>query len=106
MVTRAAKKEGAVIGLEETLKAINARRVQSLLLVENFRLAGYRCDSCGQLTSSPQKVCSDCEGPIFKYPDIIELAISEVIRSGGDVQITHPHPSFINIGSIGAMLRY
>ncbi len=106
LVTRAAKKEGAVVGLEETLQAINAKRVQSLMLAEDFRSAGYRCDACGWLTSKPQKTCSECQGQIFKYPDVIELAISEVMHTGGEVEITHAHKEFNNVGSIGAMLRY
>jgi peptide chain release factor subunit 1 len=106
LITRSAKKEGAVIGLEETLKAINAGRVQSLVLVENFHLVGYRCESCGHLTSTPRKECNDCGGPIFKYPDVIELAISAVMHNGGDVQITHPYPAFVDAGCSGAILRY
>ncbi|MCE1252715.1 MAG: hypothetical protein LWX83_04095 [Anaerolineae bacterium] len=106
LLTRAAKKEGAVIGLEETLQAINARRVQSLMLAEDFRTSGYRCDSCGWLTSKPQQTCSECQGQIFKYPDVVELAISEVMHNGGQVEITHAHKEFSNAGSIGAMLRY
>lgn len=106
LVTRAAKKENAVVGLEETLKAVNAGRVQTLALVENLHLAGYRCDSCGRLTSDLNKVCAECGGLIYKYPDVIELAISEVMRRGGEVQVTHPHELFISVGSIGAALRY
>jgi peptide subunit release factor 1 (eRF1) len=104
--TRSAKGEGAVMGLEDTLKSVNTSRVQTLVLVENLHMAGYRCDSCGLLTSSPIMICPNCGGAIFKYPDVIELAISEVMRRGGGVQITHPHEAFIRAGSVGAMLRY
>jgi peptide subunit release factor 1 (eRF1) len=106
LLTHSTKGEGAVIGLEETLKMVNLARVKSLVLVENLHLAGYRCDSCGHLTSSPLMTCADCGGPIFKYPDVIELAISEVMRHGGGVTITHPHEAFISAGSVGAVLRY
>ena len=50
--------------------------------------------------------CPDCGGTIYKYPDVIELAISEVMRRGGAVQITHPNEVFIRSGSVGALLRY
>ena len=104
--TRSAKGEGAVVGLEETLNAVNSSRVQSLVLVENFHLAGYRCDACGKLSGNPIMICPDCGGVIYKYPDVIELAISEVMRRGGEVEMIHPHEDFIQAGSIGAVLRY
>jgi peptide chain release factor subunit 1 len=106
LTTASAKGEGAVLGMEETLKMVNHARVQTLVLVENFHMAGYRCESCAHLTSIPQLTCPDCAGPIYKYPDVVELAISEVIHHGGTVQIIHPHEDFARAGSVGALLRY
>ena len=106
MVTASAKGESAVMGLGDTLKMVNNARVKTLAMVENFHIPGYRCESCGHLTDSPQLTCADCGGAIFKYPDVVELAISEVLRHGGTVQITHPHEAFVRAGSVGALLRY
>ena len=106
LVAASTRGEGAVMGLGDALLAVNNTRVKTLVLVENFHLAGYRCDSCGHLSNNPRMTCADCDGPIYKYPDVVELAISEVLHHGGAVQIIHPHDAFIRAGSIGAVLRY
>lgn len=106
LLVKAAKGDQAVVGLSETLKMVNLARVQTLLVVENFNTAGNRCDSCGYLTTEPIKICPTCGGKIFKYQDVIDLAVSEVIKHGGDVLVTHVYQPFINAGSTGAFLRY
>ncbi|MBP1611066.1 MAG: hypothetical protein H6Q04_3301, partial [Acidobacteria bacterium] len=53
IVTNAAKGRGGSIGLEDTLSAIREGRVQSLVISDGYRAPGFRCKSCGHISSLP-----------------------------------------------------
>ncbi|MHC1782731.1 MAG: hypothetical protein AB9891_08255 [Anaerolineaceae bacterium] len=106
LITNAAKGAGASVGLENTLKAISSSRVQKLLVSQGFSSPLQQCLDCGYVTSHTGNKCSACAGKLEKVADGIELAVSSVIRSGGDVEIVHPTDEFTKAGGIGAWLRY
>lgn len=106
VITAAAKGANAVTGLEETLSAINNRKVDTLLIAANFHKEGYHCPTCGTLTSNPAKPCSICNKKTNPSPDIIELAVNNVLRFGGDIKIIEDSPDLKEIGNIAAALRY
>lgn len=105
LVTQAAKGSGAVIGLEDTLKAINEGRVQTLIINEGFRKNAYRCKSTGWLTTNPKETCAG-EDDIEKIYDVVDLAVNEVMRAGGEVEVIMSSDSVDKAGGIGAILRY
>jgi len=37
---------------------------------------------------------------------VIDLAVSAVLRTGGDVEVIHKNPELEQKGKIGALLRY
>jgi len=51
-------------------------------------------------------LCKDCGSKIVPVDDGVELAVSAVMRSGGDVEIVPTSPEFVKAGNIGAILRY
>jgi len=107
MVTAAAKAGNAVVGLEDTLEAVNQGRVQTLLVLENFRQSGYRCTGCDKLhPKRMEQPCQECSGRSEATEDIVDLAISAVLRHGGDVQVMGGNPQLVQAGNIGAILRY
>ncbi len=105
LVTSAAKGRGGVVNLDETLSALRAGRVQTLLIRDGFRAPGARCQGCGFLTSQILDVCQFCGGKFETIPDAVEEAVRQVMKLGGDVEVLHelPNTSFENIG---ALLRY
>lgn len=105
LVTQAAKASGAVIGLRDTLAAVNDGRVQILVLSEGFRKNAYRCKSTGLLTLNPEETCTD-EKDIEKVYDVVDLAVNQVMRSGGEVEVIMATETMDKAGSIGAILRY
>ncbi len=106
LITSAAKGNEAVVGLENTLTAINDNRVQSLFVAQGFRKAGYRCQNCDYITFRSMESCPVCEGKMEPTDDVVEMAISKVMRHGGNIEIVHDNVQFEKIGEIGAMLRY
>ncbi len=106
MITRAAKNSGAVTGLEATLEAVSGDRVSTLVVAHGFNQPAYRCTNCSYLTAKPFKTCPVCAGEIHEIPDGVDFSISRTMRNGGDVEVIHAHDRLIQVGQIGAFLRY
>lgn len=106
LITSAAKKSGAVVGLTATLDAVNTSRVQRLVLSEGFTQSGYHCPSCGALVTKSAPACPQCGAALTPALDIVDLAVSAVLRSGGDVEVIHKNAELEQNGKIGALLRY
>jgi peptide subunit release factor 1 (eRF1) len=106
IITNTAKGRGGSIGLEDTLGAIREGRVQSLVIQDGYRAPGYRCKSCGHISSLPMGACPFCEGETEQIPDAVEVAVRQVMRSGGEVEVLHNDPGIKGFDKIGALLRY
>jgi len=106
LITSAAKGSGAVVGLENTLTATNDNRVLSLFVAHGYRKAGYRCQNCDYITFRSMDRCPVCEGKMETAEDLVEIAISQVMRHGGNIEIVHDNLQLEKVGEIGAMLRY
>lgn len=106
IVTNAAKGRGGVIHLEDTLSAIRDGRVQTLVIRDGFRSPGKRCQGCGYVTSISIVFCPFCGGKVEEIPDAVELAVRQVMQSGGEVEVLHDNQEIRGFGQIGALLRY
>jgi peptide subunit release factor 1 (eRF1) len=106
VMTGAAKGRGGVIRLDDTLKAVHEGRVQTLLIREGFRASGYRCSGCGFVTAQPFDACPYCGKTFESIPDAVEMAVRNVMLSGGDVEVLHDGQSTEDFGNIAALLRY
>jgi peptide chain release factor subunit 1 len=105
LVTAAKGKDG-VVSLNETLGAIHAGQVQTLLVDRDFHAPAYQCDNCGFLTARKNHdQCPYCGHAVTQIPDAIDMAVQQVIQEGGGVEIVADNPSMHEIG-IGALLRY
>ena len=106
LITTAAKGKGGVIGLDDTLGMVHEGRIQNLLVLEDYRAAGYRCQGCGYLTSRNLKSCPFCNNVFSEIPDAVDLAVRRVLEDGGDVEMLHDNDALEEHGMIGALLRY
>lgn len=106
LVTSALKGRGGVLGLEDTLGALHEGRIQNLIIRDGFRAPGYRCTSCGHLSSLPMSSCPFCDGATEQIPDAVETAVHQVMASGGDVDVLHNGQNVKGFDKIGALLRY
>jgi len=106
VITGAAKGRGAVVQLENTLRAVHDGRVQTLLIKESFREKGYRCTGCGYVTSVEIGKCPYCGGKFDQISDVVELAVRKVMTSGGEVEVLHDDLGLGDYEHIGAILRY
>jgi len=106
VVTNAAKLRGGVVDLPDTLRAMHEGRVQTLLIRDGFRAPGYRCQSCGYLSAAEMEACPFCGGKFEKITDAVDLAVRQVMQSGGEVEVLHKDQAIQGFDQIGALLRY
>jgi peptide chain release factor subunit 1 len=106
VVTNAAKGRGGVVDLDDTFAAIREGRVQTLIIREGYRAAGTLCKSCRYISPVELEYCPFCGGECETIADVVELAVHQVMTSGGDVQVLHTELASPNFNQIGALLRY
>ncbi len=106
VITAAAKGREGVIRLDDTLGAVHAGQVQTLVISEGHRAPGYRCRGCGYLTAQSLEVCPFCGNTIEKIEDAVEMAVRKVLSDGGEVEVIRDNTKLEKAGGIGALLRY
>ena len=97
----------AVAGLDDTLQALNERRVEILLLADGFDAAGTSCPQCGWV-GTPEHTTCPADGTKLESRDslaesALELAIeqsAQVLRVRGAAGEIESH------GGIAAVLRF
>jgi peptide subunit release factor 1 (eRF1) len=106
VVTQSAKGRGGVVGLEATLNSVREGRIQTLLIRDGYRAPGNRCTSCGYISAQPIETCPFCGGKTEQIPDAVELAVRNIMQSGGEVEVLRAGQVVKGFDQIGAVLRY
>jgi peptide chain release factor subunit 1 len=106
LVTGAAKDKKGVLGLDETLGAVHDGRVQVLVIQDGYRATGYQCQGCGYVTAREMPVCLFCGSKFDQIPDAVEMAVHNVMKAGGDVEVLQHQHKISGFENIGALLRY
>jgi peptide chain release factor subunit 1 len=106
VVTNAAKGRGGAVDLGTTLNAVREGRVQTLLIRDGFRAPGWRCKGCGYLSAEFFEACPFCGEQGDQIPDAVELAVRQVMQSGGEVEVLRGDLAQDELSQIGALLRY
>jgi peptide chain release factor subunit 1 len=106
LVTGASKERGGVLNLEDTLSAVHNGRVQSLVIQDGYKAEGYRCLGCGYITSQELPECQYCGSKFEHIPDAVEMAVHQVMKAGGDVEVLQQDHKVDGFCDIGALLRY
>jgi peptide subunit release factor 1 (eRF1) len=97
--------DGAVVGLDEVLKALVERRVDTLLVSDGFEAPGWRCPSCAFLaTRGP--TCAVCASRMERADDVVEEAMQEALHQSVHLEVCHDNADLDVLGRIGALLRY
>jgi len=106
VITNAAKGKGAVIGLQETLDMLREGRIQTLIIQDGYRHPGGVCSACGYFSSKTINACPSCGEKMDVISDSVEMAVREVMRMGGEVDVLHADQVGGDRIQIGAVLRY
>ncbi|MHB0989265.1 MAG: baeRF10 domain-containing protein [Bellilinea sp.] len=106
LIAQSARGADAVIGLDNTLDAANADRINTLVVLQGYQQPAYRCKNCSYLTPRPHRTCANCGGEMYQIPDVIDVAVSRTLRKGGNVEVIRAHPQLDKAGKLGAFLRF
>jgi len=105
MLTLKQRGDSAVTGLDDTLQAINEKRVQSLILSDGFHAPGYMHQGSGfmvaNLTKSPLP-----PDELVPVDDVVSPAFNLTVAQGGHVEVIRGNPHLEEAGHIGAILRF
>ncbi len=94
-----------VVGLDETLQAINDRRVQTLIISDGFRAPGYFNESSGFVVANLAKSPISPE-ELTPVDDVVDIALNFTMSQGGHAEVVNNNPLLEENGRIGAILRY
>ena len=96
----------AVTGLEDTLAALNERRVETLVMDEGFGGRGAACPECGWLGPEGVGSCPADGTPLEQREDIAEAAVEVALQQAADVLPLRRRRDELDGGGIGALLRF
>jgi peptide chain release factor subunit 1 len=94
-----------VAGLDDTLRALVDRRVETLLVSSGYAAPGWRCLSCGWIGRIGRR-CPVCATEMAAVDDVVEEAVEEALSQSCDVEICEGNADLDVLGRIGALLRY
>jgi peptide chain release factor subunit 1 len=94
-----------VVGLQDTLAALNERRVQTLLLSPGFDAPGRRCPSCGMLVAAEVKRCPADGTSTDEVDHVREAVVEAAVTQDAEVMVLRHHDDQPRHG-IAAILRF
>jgi peptide chain release factor subunit 1 len=92
-------------GAADTLRTLNERRVETLLLAPDFDGRALRCPTCGLLTVEDGHCPAD-GSRLEDVEHLREAAVEAALAQDADVMIVRHHPDLGPFQGIGALLRF
>jgi Bacterial archaeo-eukaryotic release factor family 10 len=96
-----------VLGLADTLVAVNTGLVHKLVMHSDFHGRGWRCQECGYIGNATEvsRQCTACNGDVMPV-ELGEAMVSEVLRHGGLFEPVTPDVRLAAHNGVGALLRH
>jgi len=96
----------AAVGIEDVLHAAKAGRVDKLVVTRNAHFDGVRCRDCEHLEASTPPECPQCGSTSLFKVDLVNECTELLKMSSAEIDYVDPIQSLIDMGQIGALLRY
>jgi peptide chain release factor subunit 1 len=96
----------AAAGPEETVAALNERRVECLLLAPGFDREAARCPSCGMIVLDGDEHCPADGAELQHTPHLREAAVECALAQDAQILIIRQHPDLGPFQGIAALLRF
>lgn len=94
----------AVAGVEAALQPLARGQVRTLLVDPDVERPGFRCRQSGRLTTRAGGC--DAEGGTDPVPDVIDEAVEEALRQGGEVDVIEHADAAAQFDGLAALLRF
>jgi hypothetical protein len=98
----------AATGLEDVLRALNERRVETLVVDERFAAEGACCPTCGWLDPGGERTCPVDGAELERLEDLTESAVELTIQQAADILAVRRRRDELSerAGGIAALLRF
>jgi peptide subunit release factor 1 (eRF1) len=97
---------GAIMGLSDTLAALQEHRISTLLIGAGFEASGYRCQNCRYLMLTERSECPLCGAEVGHVNDLVETVTRRALEQGVEVEVVRGSNKLQEAGSVGGLLRY
>lgn len=106
LTTEARSETGrAVSGLPDTLGALEAGRVETLVVAADLRAEGRRCPRCGHLSVGEAR-CAACGVATMTADHLVEEVVELAVRQNRKVETVGGSQELDALGGVGALLRF
>jgi peptide subunit release factor 1 (eRF1) len=95
----------AVLGPEDVILAVNERRVERLMMEEDFAGWGWRCFNCDALGLGGTESCRYCGGEVTTVEDLPEELAGRVLAEEGEIEVVRHNNKLHSYRGTGALLR-
>lgn len=106
LITLARKGGNAVLGLAETLTAVQTGRAQQVVTLADYTQPAYRFVDSGFILLELNEQSELQSGRLQPLPDAIDSVIRRALAQGIGVSILNQHDGLAAAGKIGALTRY
>jgi peptide chain release factor subunit 1 len=98
----------AAIGLEEVLRALNERRVETLVVDERFSAEGACCPVCGWLGPAGERACPVDGSELESLDDLSEEAVELTVQQSAEILVVRRRRDELaeRAGGVAALLRF
>jgi peptide chain release factor subunit 1 len=96
----------AAAGPEDTVEALNERRVETLLLEPGFDLPGKRCPKCGLLLLQTADACPADGSALEEVDHLREAVVESALSQDANVLVVRSYPDLGPHRGIAALLRF
>jgi peptide subunit release factor 1 (eRF1) len=106
VVARAGRGGSAVLGLRETLTAVQNNRAEHVAVLRSFAQPAYRFVDSGDIVLTISEDGELGSGRIQELPDAVESVLRRALLQGIGVTLLDEHPALEKSGKIGALTRW
>jgi peptide chain release factor subunit 1 len=98
----------AAIGLQDVLRALNERRVETLVVDEGFGAPGASCPECGWLGPGGERTCPVDGRELVPLDDLTEAAIELTLQQSAEILAVRRRREELEerAGGVAALLRF
>jgi peptide chain release factor subunit 1 len=93
-------------GREDTVAALNERRVRTLLMEPGFDGTARRCGNCGLLVLVGTEQCPADGSELEHVEHLGEAVVEAALAQDAGVLVVRRYPDLAPLGGIGALLRF
>jgi len=106
VITGTRKGGNAILGLAETLTAVQEGRAQHVVTLADFAQPAYRFVDSGLILLELNEASELASGRVQALPDAVDSVLRRALAQGIGVTILDQHAELAAAGKIGALTRY